>query len=74
VLLAFSGAGSAASQGRTDSVRHRYQVLGTEDFAASVAMKLMAARAEQRAAPRTGTLLQKYVGTKLVAFDRQAIK
>jgi hypothetical protein len=73
-LLAFRGAGSAASQRRINSIRYRYQVVDTEGIAASVAMKLRAARAEQRAAARAGTLLQKYVGTKLVVFDRQALK
>jgi hypothetical protein len=37
-------------------------------------MKLRAARAEKRAAARAGPLLQKYVGTKLVVFNRQALK
>jgi hypothetical protein len=73
-LLAFSGAGSAASQRPTDFVRQRYQVVDTEDFAASVAVKLMAARAEQHAAARARALFQKYVGTKLVAFDRKALE
>ena len=72
----FVGAGSAAMQRAGGSVRDRDQVIGAERLAASVAVELIAAGAEQLAADRigAGADFQEEIAAVFVVLDRKTFK
>lgn len=72
--FAFAGAGPATVQWRLGTVRYRHQVVDAERLAASIAVELIAAGAEHRAASRAGVHFQEYVTAVLVVFDREAFE
>jgi hypothetical protein len=67
--FAFGRAWPAAVQRCLGSIRHRHQVVDAEPLAASVAMELIAARAEHRAACGTGVDFQENVPAIFVILD-----
>ena len=70
----FGGARFTAVQRAVGSVRDRYQVVGAERLAASIAVELIAAGTEHRAASRAGMHFQEGIAAVFVVFDRKAFK
>lgn len=74
--FAFGGTRPAAVHWRPGHLRHRHQMIGAEGLAASIAMELIAAGAEHRAAISVGAEVdfQEDVPAVFVIFDGEAIK
>ena len=70
----FGGARFTAVQRAVGSVRDRYQVVGAERLAASIAVELIAAGTEHRAASGAGVDFQEGIAAVLVVFDRKTFK
>jgi len=68
-LFAFGGALRAAVQGDGGSIRYRDQVIDAEPVAAAIAVELIAAGAEQLAAPGTGADFEVDVAAVFVVLD-----
>ena len=72
--FAFGGTGSAAVQRYLGSVRYRHQMVDAERLTASIAVELVAARAEHRATSRARLDLQEDVAAIFVILDWKAFK